>query len=60
MKVCVFLTIVLAYSIQNGYAKVPRIVHTNYGDILSYQTDLARVFFYDIPFAQSPVDKLRQ
>jgi hypothetical protein len=59
MKVCVFLMIALAYSIQNGCANVPTIVHTNYSDILGYQTDLARVF-YGIPFAQPPVDKLKQ
>ena len=34
------------------------IVHTNYGDIEGYETDLARVF-YAIPYAQPPVDRLR-
>ncbi|CAF1175897.1 unnamed protein product [Adineta steineri] len=46
------------YSIQNGYGNEPTIVHTSYGDILGYKTDLARVF-YGIPFAQPPVEKLR-
>jgi hypothetical protein len=55
----IFFTIVLACSIQNGYANEPTIVHTNYGDVLGYQTDLARVF-YGIPFAQPPVNRLRQ
>lgn len=36
----------------------PIIVHTQYGDVLGFQTDLARVF-YGIPFAQPPVDTLR-
>jgi len=60
MRVCIiFFTIVLTYYIQNGYANEPTVVHTNYGDVLGYQTDLARVF-YGIPFAQPPVNKLRQ
>jgi hypothetical protein len=60
MRVCIiFFTIVLAYYIQNGYANEPTVVHTNYGDVLGYQTDLARVF-YGIPFSQPPVNKLRQ
>jgi len=59
MKVCIFLTVALACSIHNGYANEPTVVHTNYGDVLDYQTDLARVF-YGIPFAQPPIDKLRQ
>ncbi|CAF1073213.1 unnamed protein product [Adineta steineri] len=50
--------VILAYSIQNGYGNEPTIVHTSYGDILGYKTDLARVF-YGIPFAQPPVEKLR-
>ena len=52
------LFIVLAYFIQNGCANNPYLVHTKYGDVLGYQTDLAHVF-YGIPFAQPPVDKLR-
>jgi hypothetical protein len=58
MIVCTLLFVVFAYFIQNGYTNEPTIVHTNYGDILGYQTDLARVF-YGIPFAQPPIDKLR-
>jgi len=39
-------------------ANIPVTVHTDYGDIEGYQTDLARVF-YGIPYAQPPVDALR-
>lgn len=46
------------FFLQTGYANEPTIVHTNNGDILGYQTDLARVF-YDIPFAQPSVQELR-
>ncbi len=55
---CGLLFVVFAYFIQNGYGNTPTTVHTKYGDILGYQTDLARVF-YGIPFAEPPVDKLR-
>ena len=34
------------------------IVHTNYGDILGFETNIARVF-YGIPYAQPPVADLR-
>lgn len=54
----ILLFIVLACFVQNGYADSPYIVHTKYGDVLGYQTDLAHVF-YGIPFAQPPVDTLR-
>jgi len=56
--VCTLLFVVFAYFKQDGYTNQPTIVHTNCGDILGYQTDLARVF-YGIPFAQPPIDKLR-
>ena len=42
----------------NVYADKPIIVHTNYGDIQGYETDLARVF-NGIPYAQPPVNTLR-
>ncbi len=58
MMVYIFFTVILVSSIQNGFANQPTTVHTNYGDILGYQTDLARVF-YGIPFAQPPVNELR-
>ncbi|CAF2515172.1 unnamed protein product [Rotaria sp. Silwood2] len=50
--------IILIYcqSIVNAYT--PVIVHTNYGDVEGYETDLARVF-YGIPYAQPPIDTLR-
>jgi carboxylesterase type B len=44
--------------LQSGSTDEPTIVHTNYGDVLGYQTDMARVF-YGIPFAQPPFDRLR-
>ncbi len=50
--------VVFVYFIQTGYSNEPTTVHTKYGDVLGYQTDLARVF-YGIPFAQPPIDKLR-
>ncbi|CAF3944433.1 unnamed protein product [Rotaria magnacalcarata] len=34
------------------------IVHTNYGDAEGYETELAQIF-YDIPYAQPPVNTLR-
>ena len=52
------LFVVIIIFMRNAYANQPTIVHTDYGDILGYETDLARVF-YGIPFAQPPVDKLR-
>ncbi len=58
MIMCMLLFVAVTILIRNGYANEPAIVHTEYGDILGYQTDLARVF-YGIPFAQPPVDKLR-
>ena len=33
-------------------------VTTQYGDVLGYETDTARIF-YGIPFAQPPVNTLR-
>jgi hypothetical protein len=59
MKVFISLIVViLACTLQNGYANEPTIVHTKNGDIIGYQTDLARVF-YGIPFAQPSVNNLR-
>jgi hypothetical protein len=54
----ILLLVVLICFISSGCSNEPAIVHTKYGDILGYQTDLARVF-YGIPFAQPPVNKLR-
>ena len=48
----------LIFCTQNIYANEPVVVHTQYGDILGYQTNLARVF-YGIPFAQPPINTLR-
>jgi hypothetical protein len=58
MKAFIWLSVAFTCFIQNGCANEPTVVHTNYGDVLGYETDLARVF-YGIPFAQPPVDKLR-
>ena len=57
------ISVVLAYFIviwsqPNVYADENIIVHTSYGDILGYQTSIARVF-YGIPYAQPPVGELR-
>jgi hypothetical protein len=52
------IVVILACTLQNGYANEPTIVHTKNGDIIGYQTDLARVF-YGIPFAQPSVNNLR-
>jgi len=49
---------IFGFFLQNSCAKEPVIVHTQYGDILGYQTDIARVF-YGIPFAQPPIGPLR-
>lgn len=43
-------------SIADAYNSV--IVHTKYGDVEGYETDLTRVF-YGIPYAQPPVNTLR-
>lgn len=34
------------------------IVHTNDGDVLGYQTEMAKIF-YGIPYAKPPIDHLR-
>lgn len=52
------LLIFFACFIQHVYANKATIVHTNYGDILGYQTEMARVFS-GIPFAQPPINELR-
>ncbi len=54
----VHLIFILAFSIQVIYANESVVVHTQYGDVLGYRTDLARIF-YGIPFAQPPVGTLR-
>jgi hypothetical protein len=54
----ILLLVVLIGFISSGCGNEPTIVHTKYGDVLGYQTDLARVF-YGIPFAQPPVNELR-
>ncbi|UJR12357.1 hypothetical protein I4U23_016534 [Adineta vaga] len=52
------LFFILFLFIRNICANEPVVVHTHYGDILGYQTNMSRVF-YGIPFAQPPVGSLR-
>ncbi|CAF1489993.1 unnamed protein product, partial [Adineta ricciae] len=52
------LLFILATLFPTILANEPVVVHTQYGDILGYQTNLSRVF-YGIPFAQPPVGPLR-
>ncbi|CAF0849444.1 unnamed protein product [Adineta steineri] len=52
------LLVVFACFIQKIYANQPVTVTTKYGDVLGYQTDVARVF-YGIPFAQPPINSSR-
>lgn len=52
------LIFAVGLSIQQVAANENIVVHTQYGDVLGYQTDMARVF-YGIPFAQPPVGTLR-
>lgn len=57
-SVKLFFVVVVAYFIQNICADEPVLVHTKYGDVLGYQTNLSRVF-YGIPFAKPPINELR-
>ncbi|CAF4280551.1 unnamed protein product, partial [Adineta steineri] len=52
--IAIFLSCLLKYSAANRTITVS----TNYGDVLGYETDMARIF-YGIPFAQPPVGNLR-
>lgn len=52
------LVCILTVFTQHARANHSVVVHTQYGDVLGYQTDLARVF-YSIPFAQPPIGTLR-
>jgi hypothetical protein len=52
------LVFILVFSAQDTYANEPVYVHTQYGNVLGYQTNLAHVF-YGIPFAQPPIGTLR-
>jgi acetylcholinesterase/neuroligin len=54
----VFLFLVLACFAQDICANQSVTVSTKDGDVLGYQTDIARVF-YGIPFAKPPVNDLR-
>lgn len=54
-----YLTLVLVCLFEYGSTEnEPAIVQTNYGNVLGYQTEMARVF-YGIPFARPPVGQLR-
>ena len=52
----VWIIFICCQSIVNANKTV--IVHTNYGDVEGYETELARIF-YGIPYAQPPVNTLR-
>ena len=56
--VAVILLLLLTLRSQHIDAHEPVTVHTQYGDILGYQTDSARVF-YRIPFSKPPIGRLR-
>lgn len=56
--VCGFICLTLIYILPTIHTIENIIVTTNYGDVLGYQTDIARVF-YGIPFAKPPIDELR-
>ena len=58
MMKSIFLLVICAAISQHTHADQPVTVTTQYGDLLGYQTDVARVF-YGIPFAQPPVEHLR-
>ncbi|CAF3202849.1 unnamed protein product [Rotaria socialis] len=54
----VFTFITLSCLLQNVQGNRTITVPTDYGDILGYETDMARIF-YGIPYAQPPLDDLR-
>lgn len=58
MKIVINLFLTLTFFAQTIDANESVLVHTQYGDVLGYQTDLARIF-YGIPFAQPPIGNLR-
>ena len=58
MGTCLFLSVVLACLIRGRNAYEPAIARTNYGPVLSYQKDIARVFL-GVPFVPPPVTELR-
>lgn len=53
-----FILFVLLCCIVKICANRTVTITTQYGDILGYETDTARIF-YGIPFAQPPVNTLR-
>ncbi|CAF1450255.1 unnamed protein product [Rotaria sp. Silwood1] len=58
MMIVVFLFFIVACFTQHIHANRTVTVSTNYGDVVGYETDVARIF-YGIPFAQPPVNDLR-
>ena len=58
MLVWMLSLLILACFYQHVDANRTMVVSTQYGDVLGYETALARVF-YGIPFAQPPVGTLR-
>lgn len=58
MTTFIHLVFILIYFLQKINANESITIHTQYGDVLGYQTDLARIF-YSIPFAEAPIGSLR-
>ena len=58
MKSFINLILILSFFTQTIDTNESVLVHTQYGDVLGYETDLARIF-YGIPFAQPPIGNLR-
>ena len=53
---CTLLSFIYVLAITDASVNV--VISSNYGDILGYQTNVARVF-YGIPYAKPPVGELR-
>lgn len=59
MKTLINVVLVILFFLEKIVdGNIPVIVHSQYGDVLGYQSDLARVF-YGIPFAKPPIGSLR-
>ena len=50
--------VALSCLLRNVSANRTITISTNYGDVLGYETNMARIF-YGIPFAEPPLGKLR-
>lgn len=58
IPVYVVALVALSCLLRNVDANRTITVSTNYGDVLGYETNMARIF-YGIPFAQPPLGDLR-